>query len=96
MAGRLTALQSGRDGDHGVWPPSQEIWHAYESVRLQMDTVHYSPTQASAEAKEMSIAFRTHRRVTVVVGALGHPVIALHISFHHTRLSRFCSPLPPE
>ena len=94
--GRLTALRSGLDADHGAWPPSQEIWHDYESVRLLVDTGHYSPTQVSAEAKDLSTAFRSRRMVMVVVGALGHLVIALHISSPHTRLSIFRIPLLPE
>jgi hypothetical protein len=52
-----------------------------------MDTGRASPTQALAEAKDMSTAFRSRRRAMVVDGALGHPVIALHICFPHTRLS---------
>ena len=31
--GGLTALQSGRDDDRGVWPPLREIWHVYQRVR---------------------------------------------------------------
>ena len=61
-----------------------------------MDTGHSPPTQALAEAKDKSIAFRSRRRAMAVVGALGHPVIALHTFLPHTRLSRFRNPLPPE
>lgn len=61
-----------------------------------MDTGHSSLTEASVEVKHTNIAFRSRQKAMGVAGVLGHLVVALHISFPHTRLSIFRISLPPD
>ena len=63
---------------------------------MTRNTGHSSPTQVSVEAKHMNTAVRSRQRAMGVVGVLAHPVIALHISFPHTRLSISRISLPPD
>lgn len=63
---------------------------------MTRNTERSSPTQVLVEAKHMNTAFRSRQRAMGVVGVLEHPVIALHISFPHTRQSIFRISLPPD